>query len=503
MKHTKRYAVWTAFAVVLSVLMLMPQSGWAQQGGGSDRGKTDPAIQYKVEIVPADVTVQVGGEVDFKAFLADNQGSRKETQCVWSFAGRPVGILTQQGHFKALTEGKGLIVATAGKVSGKAHVAVEPDSVVWKPKRPAKRLVVLPKDTLVAVGGTVKYAAVFIDTAGVQTQAAVAWDLVAGRPIGSISSGGEFKALFEGVGTVRARTTDKYTAMARVRVGRARPAVNSDSIKFHFRDKNNNRIGSIHSLSDKDVLKISGLPFPLNILNGGEVALPPGSLGSNVSIDVTLPGLAQLKGDSTVDFLKNVLTGISFHVFVDGKEISPFFFPTPVQVVLPYKADLMARLGLTPENLWAFFSTPSGGFDSTGVSSVVVDTMENKIIITVSHFSDIVLANKNAATVTGVQTQNVLPGACRLYENYPNPFNPETRIRFDVAGSAAQKVRLAVYDMLGRQIRVLADRAFAPGSYDVVWNGKDGSGRTMGTGIYILRMESAEATLTQRMVLMK
>lgn len=458
--------------------------------------------RYFVAVTPRDTCVRTGVAVQFKAVLLDSEGKPVEAAFTWRLEEETFGSIDANGLFTAAAKGQGFVFATTSEFTGKAHVTVAPDSGGWKPKRPAKKLAVLPKDTLVAVGAEFIYKAVFIDTDGVQTPASVIWDM-AGRPIGSISSDGTFKALYEGVNTVRARTADKYTALARIRIGQIKPGVKPDSVRFHFRDKNNNRIGFIHRLTDKDVLKISGLPFPLNFLNGGELVFAPGSLGTDVDIDITLPDVARVKGDTTVDFINSVLTGVRFHVYVNGRLVSPFVFKEPVQIVLPYKPELMDKLGLTTENIWAFFCTSTGQLDGTGISSVVVDTTECKIYIEVSHFSDIVIANRNAASVTTVSPKMDAPRAFQLYENYPNPFNPETQIRFDVSGTGMQKIRLSVYDILGREIRVLADRTFAPGSHDIRWDGRDASGIAQGSGLYILRMESAQGTLTRRMVLMK
>jgi hypothetical protein len=65
-----------------------------------------------------------------------------------------------------------------------------------------------------------------------------------------------------------------------------------------------------------------------------------------------------------------------------------------------------------------------------------------------------------------------------LEQNYPNPFNPTTTIRFTIAGvvalsgseGPASKVRLAVYDLLGREVAVLVDEPKATGMYDVKWD---------------------------------
>ena len=94
-----------------------------------------------------------------------------------------------------------------------------------------------------------------------------------------------------------------------------------------------------------------------------------------------------------------------------------------------------------------------------------------------------------------------LPTTYALYQNYPNPFNPDTRIAFDVPGESA--VRLAVYDLLGRQVRTLVNDQKSPGTYTVTWDARDDAGARVSSGIYIYRLEAGEQAFTMKMVLLK
>jgi hypothetical protein len=89
----------------------------------------------------------------------------------------------------------------------------------------------------------------------------------------------------------------------------------------------------------------------------------------------------------------------------------------------------------------------------------------------------------------------------RLYPNDPNPFNPRTTIRFDLPG--AGPVRLVVYDVAGRLIRVLADGELAAGAHEAVWDGRDLSGRFMASGSYLARLEAGGKLTTVRMSLVR
>ncbi len=93
------------------------------------------------------------------------------------------------------------------------------------------------------------------------------------------------------------------------------------------------------------------------------------------------------------------------------------------------------------------------------------------------------------------------PAAFALRGNYPNPFNPSTTIRFEVAASAP--VRVAVYDLLGRLVKPLVDRPMAPGAFAVTWDGTDASGADVGSGVYLYRMTAGDYTATRVMTLLR
>ncbi len=93
------------------------------------------------------------------------------------------------------------------------------------------------------------------------------------------------------------------------------------------------------------------------------------------------------------------------------------------------------------------------------------------------------------------------PANTALKGNYPNPFNPETAIRFSTKESGP--VRLNIYNIKGQLIKSLVDSNLPSGSHTVIWNGKDESGRSVSSGVYLYRMETPSYTKTMKMMLMK
>ena len=97
-----------------------------------------------------------------------------------------------------------------------------------------------------------------------------------------------------------------------------------------------------------------------------------------------------------------------------------------------------------------------------------------------------------ALTDVGAGGQAGLPGAFELEQNFPNPFNPSTTIRY--ALPSAGPVRLTIYSILGEEVRTLvAGDVMEAGFHEAAWDGLDRDGRGVASGVYIYRMEYTDA----------
>ena len=88
-----------------------------------------------------------------------------------------------------------------------------------------------------------------------------------------------------------------------------------------------------------------------------------------------------------------------------------------------------------------------------------------------------------------------------LYQNQPNPFNPSTSIRFYLPERGHALVE--VYGATGARIATLAEGVMEKGIHSVGWNGRDGSGRPVASGVYFCHLRSGKETVTKKMVLMR
>jgi len=86
-----------------------------------------------------------------------------------------------------------------------------------------------------------------------------------------------------------------------------------------------------------------------------------------------------------------------------------------------------------------------------------------------------------------------------LLENYPNPFRTETRIKYDIPVSS--HVSLTIVDLSGKLIKTLVDQNESPGIKNILWDGKDESGKKVETGIYIYRLSVGNRSLSRKMIL--
>jgi len=94
-----------------------------------------------------------------------------------------------------------------------------------------------------------------------------------------------------------------------------------------------------------------------------------------------------------------------------------------------------------------------------------------------------------------------VPDQVVLHQNSPNPFNPETTIRFELP--SAMRARLSIFDVHGRLVRKLIDEQRGAGASTAVWNGRDDKGAGVATGLYFYVLEAGGSRYQHKMVLLK
>jgi hypothetical protein len=89
-----------------------------------------------------------------------------------------------------------------------------------------------------------------------------------------------------------------------------------------------------------------------------------------------------------------------------------------------------------------------------------------------------------------------IPSAYSLKQNFPNPFNPQTSIDFDIPKRT--HVKLNIYDITGKYVTTLVDYEYGSGSYRISWDAS-----SLSSGVYFYSLQTTEYTMTKRMILLK
>jgi hypothetical protein len=188
-----------------------------------------------------------------------------------------------------------------------------------------------------------------------------------------------------------------------------------------------------------------------NLMYSGSVLNPPLELTAEITQQVLLIWDSPMEG-STSPF-------VHYNVYLDGEMV-----------------------GSTPDTIWNLTGL------ATGTSYTV--------FVTAQYIAGESVPAVVEVLITGNDDYVQAP---LLLQNWPNPFNPSTTIRFGVlAGSMAA---LEIYNMKGQQVR--SWKGFSSGMHSVIWDGKDDKGRLVGSGLYLYKLQNADSVQFRKMMLLK
>ena len=108
---------------------------------------------------------------------------------------------------------------------------------------------------------------------------------------------------------------------------------------------------------------------------------------------------------------------------------------------------------------------------------------------------------QNRAGTPGSLEVRAIPTEFALNQNFPNPFNPETTISYDLADGG--RVELAIYNVMGQQVKQLVAEEQSAGRYRVVWDGSDAIGRSVASGVYFYRLNTTQFNAVRKLMLLK
>ena len=163
------------------------------------------------------------------------------------------------------------------------------------------------------------------------------------------------------------------------------------------------------------------------------------------------------------------------HLEIETSNISGFNIESPAGTILRPGDEVLMRI----------FFIPSEAIDYEGT-----------ILITSEAGSDTVYLSGTGTSIGIEDDPNLLPEKITLYQNYPNPFNPTTIIKYDL--TEFSNVKLSIYDINGNLVQTLLNSKMPAGKYEIEWNAAG-----VASGIYIYSIESGNAVLNKKLILLK
>jgi hypothetical protein len=189
----------------------------------------------------------------------------------------------------------------------------------------------------------------------------------------------------------------------------------------------------------------------------------------------------------------------------DGNLIKAELLGGPVNVTVGFDPSVLAgadpggRVKLYTPNPYQGGSSVSH-WDTSASPSLLMEPAITSIVssdvdLTLKHFEDIGWLDARLTASPEIIV------ASALQQNAPNPFNPITTISFTLDRSGLASVE--VFDVAGRRVRTLLRQDLSAGDHDVMWNGRDDTGRIVASGVYVYRLKTASMELSRRMLLLK
>jgi hypothetical protein len=183
--------------------------------------------------------------------------------------------------------------------------------------------------------------------------------------------------------------------------------------------------------------------------------------------------------------------------------------------IIPYTLTTNASYTLSVFNLppgaTGWFKPPSLEPPSdTSILTITteVTTPESAYVIGIegAHFecrdtTEVILVVQEPTDVEDESDQPNVPDRFALFQNQPNPFNPETKISYYLPEGC--EVKLTIYNILGRRIKTLFEGYQSAGMKTLLWDGRGNQGEQLGSGIYFYRLQAGEFNQTRKMTLIK
>jgi len=258
--------------------------------------------------------------------------------------------------------------------------------------------------------------------------------------------------------------------------------------------------GPRNKLSQKEL--VAARVLPENFENFTEWRFWDGTNWS-AEIKTCAPITDKLSQEFSVSALEN---GQFLAVFQTGSQVSIRFGESPVGPFAPYQTiyecpeiEIDPSIFVYNAKAHPHLSKPGELLISYNVNTFDFWDHFSNADIYRPRFISLKLSEKDPVTV--ISPTKVLPESFFLEQNFPNPFNSSTHIKFSLFEKV--KVCLKIYNLTGQEIRTLSNTVQSPGSYLVQWDGKDDLGTAVSSGIYIYRLQVNQMITSRKMLLIR
>ena len=244
----------------------------------------------------------------------------------------------------------------------------------------------------------------------------------------------------------------------------------------------------------------------------------------NYTIQITATDLYENENEESILFnVKSVSSASSAKVLVDAKTILNFpanSFTSDLKFYTVFLEDKnkefegkvkisdifdFPQIGLSEKSIQFEYRLEEGKeFNKTHLHAY--DEAKSQWIRIPSQFRGNILISELSSdysqyVVLYDDSYQFLPKKTTVFANFPNPFNPATTIRFDLA--KAQNIQLNIYNILGQKIKTLYSGQRSVGRHEFLWKGKNELGQKVSSGVYFYRLITSEKIFTKRMILIK
>jgi len=139
--------------------------------------------------------------------------------------------------------------------------------------------------------------------------------------------------------------------------------------------------------------------------------------------------------------------------------------------------------------------------DSSGDAEFVFDVDKKAPVGKDTTLTATIKASDGQMWTKGIKVMVSAPTDYKLYNNFPNPFNPSTKIAFELP--KASHVKLTIYDIVGREVAQVADADYPAGYTELTWKGTNQNGTMVSSGVYFYRISTDRWSKVKKMLMLK